>query len=94
MQVITAKGQSFDAAYLLPGSTSVVDMTAHSVGDWMYQCDVQARVTACAMSQLLSAGCLPRGHHVSANASIVAPEGSPSCHQLALPAVLCNHADC
>ncbi len=42
-QVITAKGQSFNAAYLLPGSTSVVDMKAHSVGDWMYQCGVQAR---------------------------------------------------
>ena len=43
VQVITAKGQSFNAAYLLPGSTSVVDMKAHSVGDWMYQCSVQAR---------------------------------------------------
>ena len=57
MQVITAKGQSFNAGYLLPGSTSVVDMRAHNVGDWIYQCDVQARL-ACDLlataSRLLS----------------------------------------
>ena len=43
-QIITEKGQSLDAAYLLPGSTTVVDMIAHRAGDWTYQCDVQARL--------------------------------------------------
>ena len=42
-QIITQKGQSLDAAYLLPGYTSVVDMIAHHSGDWLYQCDVQVR---------------------------------------------------
>jgi hypothetical protein len=44
LQIITQKGQSLDAAYLMPGYTSVVDMTAHHLADWTYQCDAQARL--------------------------------------------------
>ena len=51
-QIITQKGQSLDAAYLMPGYTSVVDMIAHRAGDWIYQCDVQARPTHYAESPL------------------------------------------
>ena len=74
LQIITMKGQSLDAASLLPGSTSVVDMKAHYAGDWIYQCDVQARTK-------IHAAAAAVGPHKSCDASVVlALFAQSACH--------------